>query len=466
MWYLSPVSKDGTVDESVRYWLGGVTGKARKVGRKNADIQLKSKCVSREHCQIAIKNEYRGDLDPWEAEVYVTDLSAYGTYIKGTDEGKPNERLFKDVEKKLSEETRLSFGAPVDWFVLKRARLSIFIGEISDSEMRERILEESKVCGFKVTNKIRHSATHVLVEKIERSMNILRALTGNVSIVTPGWAFALSSMVNKGGNSGMEIPRESNYMPLNGETLSDIYVNPIRTDSLREKLFAGFVFVWPEESNFKLEKPHEILEGVGGRVVFESVDATPGADGDAIQVAQAEDYPEKLVPVKWRVIEDCILMNDSSRLISVRDDSASTSFKGEGSIPKNDSDAETDDNQTDLGNAEGCDECTKAIEGPDLEQGSAVGFKRRRRKLSELYYANAQPLSRTAAMLVTSSDNSVTAKDGRADVRKFKKNLIASVSSYIPTATEHEEIENNPKSVQPRSRSTRTESLFIDDGLD
>jgi len=361
----------------------------------------------------------------------------------------------------------LSFGAPVDWFALRRARVSIFIGEIADSDMRARILEESKVCGLKVADKIRHSATHVLVEKIERSMNILRALTGNVSIVTPGWVFALSSMVNKGRNSGMDIPRESNYMPLNGETLSDIYVNPIRTDLPREKLFASFVFVWPEESNYKLEEPHEILEGVGGRVVFESVDAAPSVDGDTIQVAHVDDYPEKLFPVKWRILEDCILMNDSSRLISVRDDSASTSFKGEGSIAKNDSDAETDDNQTDLGNAEGYDECAgKAIEGPDLEQGSAVGFKRRRRKLSEIYHANARPLSRTAAMLVTSSDDPARAKDGREDVRKFKKNLIASVSSYIPTAAEHEEIENDPKSVQPRGRSTHTESLFIDDELD
>lgn len=208
MWYLIE-QKDPCVP-SPRYWLGGITGGGRTIGRKQVDIRLRASSVSRTHARITIlKSSFYSPSNPrrhHSTSVSVQDSSAYGTFLKYPPGHSSNRaqratghhrRLDKDTPVDVCEGALLAFGAPSAWWKLSWFHILLVPSRISSAE-RERIMSIAALTGVEVSENWGEDATHlVTTECCTSSSKFMTALAENKLVVTPAWVEALRHKVTE-----------------------------------------------------------------------------------------------------------------------------------------------------------------------------------------------------------------------------------------------------------------------------
>lgn len=203
MWYL--VEKDVGQTPAPQYWLGGVANSdGRTIGRKHADIRLKSSSVSRNHARLVVQTApTRGhlQLNRPSTAVSIIDTSAYGTFLKyplGHMYARENGRHFrldKDTPVQIFDGAMLAFGAPSAWWSLIWHPLCIVRSRLTEAQ-RTHLDDIAISTGFEMIDEWVEQATHLVTRVCNpRSMTFIRALVSKVTIISPTWVEAAKDIV-------------------------------------------------------------------------------------------------------------------------------------------------------------------------------------------------------------------------------------------------------------------------------
>eukprot|EP00177_Eucheuma_denticulatum_P004953 GFKZ01009004.1.p1 GENE.GFKZ01009004.1~~GFKZ01009004.1.p1 ORF type:complete len:672 (+),score=89.79 GFKZ01009004.1:213-2018(+) len=302
MWYL--IEEPDTVPATKQrpcYWLGGLTGNGRTIGRKHVDIRLKASSVSRTHARVTIQKSpfyspslLSGRQTHHATSVFVQDSSAYGTFLK-YPAGHPSNRaesavghhrrLDKDAPVEVCEGALLAFGAPSGWWRLGWHHIVISCSRIP-LDTKERIEEIVALTGIETCDTWGEGCTHLVMNECDvTSFKWLRALVECKPIVTSAWLEAVRHTVAETCRGITEAPNEEAAMAIcrlpdvaayippfckadidfyGDEPLGQVWAEAIVEK--RKKLFDGCVFVFGREE--RRARWALIVELLGGVAVF------------------------------------------------------------------------------------------------------------------------------------------------------------------------------------------------------
>eukprot|EP00172_Hildenbrandia_rubra_P001853 Plantae.Rhodophyta-Hildenbrandia_rubra.ctg24687.p1 GENE.Plantae.Rhodophyta-Hildenbrandia_rubra.ctg24687~~Plantae.Rhodophyta-Hildenbrandia_rubra.ctg24687.p1 ORF type:complete len:509 (+),score=84.24 Plantae.Rhodophyta-Hildenbrandia_rubra.ctg24687:44-1570(+) len=270
------------------YWLGGPSGGGRSVGRKNVDIRLSGKSVSRHHARFSlVNNAYDSTEDDDDTArvtgvppvrpfgVSVVDSSAYGTFVKyGTGRSR---RLEKGAEEVLKEGALVAFGAPCAWFRLKWVGMKVWVANGMSEDLRQSV----DVAGLHVVRIYRKSVTHVVCDIVSlKDSWVLLAVVNGVKFVTSGWLEALVKMVKSSretlsatknetvAKAACAIPDEELHKSNFATEDVSMYAGPTldaasECITARKTLFSAYIVAF--ESTEQKIHWKDIIEGCGGR---------------------------------------------------------------------------------------------------------------------------------------------------------------------------------------------------------
>lgn len=300
MWYLAEQKDPST--PSPRYWLGGIKGGGRTIGRKQVDIRLKASSVSRTHARITIlKSSFYSPSNRrrhHSTSVSVQDSSAYGTFLKYPPGHSSNRaqcatghhrRLDKDTPVDVNEGALLAFGAPSAWWKLSWFHTLLVPSRISSAE-RERIVSIAELTGVEVSDQWGQHATHLVTsECCTSSSKFMMALAEGKFVVTPAWVEALRHTVTEScraiAEAGDDIPAatgacaladEKRFTPpfskadvaaFHADHLAAIFNEDVR--ERRKKLFEDIVVAFGREE--KRSRWAAVIELLGGTAMLAKV---------------------------------------------------------------------------------------------------------------------------------------------------------------------------------------------------
>lgn len=278
MWYLKEEATREKPCAPIPYWLGGVEGGGRTIGRKNVDIRLKASSVSRTHATIRVQKSSFHRASHGTVPT-VEDSSAYGTFLKypqghaanrASQRDGHHDRLNKETPVEICEGALLAFGAPSPWW--RVGWKSILVLPHKLDERQSTRLEEVVSCAglavAKPNSKDFADITHVVTSVCRTSSGtFLRAVIEGKRIVTPGWTNALETMVSgsckqvfTSGNdeealTATAIPDEEAYRPPYSEEDISTYGKAAITVAHdrsrdRSKIFSSIVFYFAAEDRF------------------------------------------------------------------------------------------------------------------------------------------------------------------------------------------------------------------------
>lgn len=312
MWYLAEQKEPLTA--SPRYWLGGINGGGRTIGRKHVDIRLKASSVSRNHASITVlKSSFYSPSNRrhHSTAVSVQDSSAYGTFLKYPPGHSSNRaqravghhrRLDKDTPVEICEGALLAFGAPSAWWKLGWFHVLLVTSRISSAE-RDRIMSIVASTGVEVSENWGEGATHlVTTESCTSSSKFMMALVQGKSVVTPAWVEALRHTVTECCRAINEAPNddtaaknacaiadEKHFIPpfskadvaaFQPEHLVAVFGEDTR--ERRKNLFKGIVIAFGREE--RRSRWAAIVELLGGRAMLSKVIGSTDRFGRVVYV--------------------------------------------------------------------------------------------------------------------------------------------------------------------------------------
>lgn len=223
MWYL--IEEDPLQRPAPKYWLGGVAGGGRTIGRKHVDIRLKISSVSRTHAKITVQKA--AFYTPTGADVRrryqstsvsVHDSSAYGTFLKyppghasnrGENVVGHHRRLDKDSPTDVREGALLAFGAPSSWWRVGWLPVVLYPSRLSDKQLA-RLAEIANVTSLEIANHWPQEVTHFVTNQcVASNVKFLAALVQGKPIVTTAWVETVYHTVSNACRSIAEAPNET-----------------------------------------------------------------------------------------------------------------------------------------------------------------------------------------------------------------------------------------------------------------
>lgn len=274
MWYLQEVPKLNK-PLGPKYWLGGIAGSGRTIGRKHVDIRLTASSVSRKHAEISILKAafYTPSIRRRSTSVCVKDSSAYGTFLKYPPDHTLNRgeiaghhrRLDKDTPTDVCEDAQLAFGAPSSWWNVLWYPIVACASRLSPAE-RTRLQHISGATSLEMSDKWTEDVTHLVSNRcVPTSFKFLTALAFNRQIVTPAWVEAVNLVVTEACKNITDVgtdeaaivetnlPDEKLFLPpFSSESINfsrDMLATVLdpATRDRRKNLFQGFTFAFARE---------------------------------------------------------------------------------------------------------------------------------------------------------------------------------------------------------------------------
>lgn len=288
MWYLVEVKEPAKSPAPKKkkvypiYWLGGVQGGGRTIGRKHVDIRLTASSVSRTHARINVlkaafysTSSFSGRPRHHSTCVSVQDSSAYGTFLKYPPGHASNRseqaaghhrRLDKDTPTEVCQDALLAFGAPSSWWRLGWKHIVLVPTRISAPE-RNRIMLIAGQTSVEVAEVWVENSTHLVThECISSSMKFLTVLAEGKDVVTPAWVEALRHTVTEACRAITEAANDEAAMaagtladekrfippfcPADQAAFTAEELNAVFEPDVKERrmaMFKGIVFVFTRE---------------------------------------------------------------------------------------------------------------------------------------------------------------------------------------------------------------------------
>lgn len=294
MWYLT---EERNLDNSQtypgpKYWLGGVTGGGRTIGRKHVDVRLKASSVSRTHAKLTVVKAsfYTPSIRPHSTSLSVFDSSAYGTFLKypqghSSNRGDANahhRRLDKNTPTDVCEGALLAFGAPASWWRVAWYPIACCTTRLSNDE-RIRLDKVSDLTSLEVLDSWTEDVTHLVANfSIPSSSKFLSAVAFDRHVVTPAWVEAVHHIVTdackaitEAGTDLATIPKTNlpdeklflppfatdHHAPISADILSTIFEPAKR--ARRKALFKGIALAFArEDRRSRMAAIVEHLEGI------------------------------------------------------------------------------------------------------------------------------------------------------------------------------------------------------------
>lgn len=328
MWYLveekEPPKFPAQRKACPRYWLGGVRGGGRTIGRKHVDIRLKASSVSRTHARInVLKAAFYspssfGRRRHYSTCVSVQDSSAYGTFVKYPPGHASNRseqaighhrRLDKDTPTEVCEGALLAFGAPSSWWRLGWEHIVLVYTRISAPE-RDRITLIAGQTAVEVADTWVVGCTHLVThECISSSMTFLAVLAEGKYVITPAWVEALRHTVTEACRAVTEAANEEAAMaactladekrfippfsPADQAAFSAEELNAVFEPDVKERrmaMFKGIVFAFTREE--RRSRWVAVIETLGGATMLARA-VKPAGTTDRIVFVQGEQGASK-----------------------------------------------------------------------------------------------------------------------------------------------------------------------------
>lgn len=296
MWYLTEVKPKREQLSGPKYWLGGVNGGGRTIGRKHVDIRMRASSVSRKHADIIVSAAafYTPTANRRQRScISVVDSSAYGTFLKYNPSDTPrhvvadghHRRLDKDTPTDIYEGAMLAFGAPTVWWRLCWRSVVITCTRLS-VDQNTRIRNITQATALELADDLDSDVTHLVVpEVLPSNIRFLTALATNRHIVTPAWVEAVHSIASRACNAiaeaatkeaaakATELPDEATFLPSFLEGQRSVYLDDDSSSifaedrrKARKNLFKHIVFAFPREE--RRSRYVSLIEALGGKTVI------------------------------------------------------------------------------------------------------------------------------------------------------------------------------------------------------
>ena len=308
MWYLTEVKPKREQLSGPKYWLGGVNGGGRTIGRKHVDIRMRASSVSRKHADIIVSSAafYTPTANRRQRScISVVDSSAYGTFLKYNPSDTPrhvnadghHRRLDKDTPTDIYEGAMLAFGAPTVWWRLCWRSVVITCTRLS-TDQNERIRYITQATALELADDLDSDVTHLVVpEVLPSNIRFLTALATNRHIVTPAWVESVHSVVSRACNAiaeaatkeaaakATELPDEAAFLPSFLEGQRSVYLDDNSSSifaeerrKARKNMFKRIVFAFPREE--RRSRYVSLIEALGGKTIITAA-ATAAEKGDS-----------------------------------------------------------------------------------------------------------------------------------------------------------------------------------------
>ncbi|CDF34434.1 unnamed protein product [Chondrus crispus] len=311
MWYVVELIKEGDPRPKIRprYWLGGVEGGGRTIGRKHVDIRLPANSVSRTHARVSVAKApfYSPPSQSCRRKhhstcVYIEDSSAYGTFVKYPASHPSNRaqmavghhrRLDKSTPTEVWDGAFLAFGAPHDWWRLGRENFVLVPSRLSQAE-RNRLFVIADITSVEIGDTWTEESTHLITDECSSSsIKFLSVLAEGKHVVTNAWVEALRHVVAESCRANTdstdveaaakaaETPDEKRFVPpfssadqaaFAAEDLAAILDDPVK--ERRKHLFKNVNFAFSREE--RRSRWVAILEGLGGSTTLAKAITSPG----------------------------------------------------------------------------------------------------------------------------------------------------------------------------------------------
>lgn len=250
MWILISLNEHGQ-EEGPHFLLH--KSKKYTLGRKDCDILINDKSVSRVHAELLVAPLKNPSDANSLAKLTVIDKSKFGTFVNRV-------RCEQDKEIILKEGDIIVFGVNNSQLKVKYQPIDICFSNVK-TEIKASVQTTLSKIGAHVYNDyVPTKITHLVMSELEVTSKVLLALTEGIHVITPQWLLDIEAK-----NDGLvsPLPNVSKYLPPLKE--DECTLSQFKPDPSRKTLFSGKTFVFMTEKQYL--KAYRIVETAGGTTV-------------------------------------------------------------------------------------------------------------------------------------------------------------------------------------------------------
>ena len=253
MWILQP-----TDNNPLQSFLLHKCNYEYSIGRKDCDILIDNKSISRKHCTIK--------LPPQTNSLVIQDFSKFGTFIKREKE-REKERIVDGIRIDLpppvsNNQLLIWFGPQSLPFTLMQLNFSFSFSGIPTDLKKSYASLCFESLGIEVVNQWSNCCTHLLMKTISLSEKVILALLDCKPIISINWITEINS-TNLSINNSL-LNWNEKWLPELDELLSSSFItkNLFLPNPKRSKIFTNFVFLFFD--SLREEKMNRIIQYANG----------------------------------------------------------------------------------------------------------------------------------------------------------------------------------------------------------